>query len=149
MKIPFSLALICLAFFKMNAQKIDSVKFSMPPVQKEANKETPKDSVWDYLQVQVKPAFPGGDAGIIKYLGANLKYPNLAKEQGIQGKVYIIFIINKNGSVSDVSVKSGIGGGCDEEALRVIKKMPKWKPGKENGKPVRVRRVYPLTFKMQ
>ena len=96
--------------------------------------------------VQEMPVFPGGEAEMYKYLAANLKYPPEAREIGIQGKVYIEFVIEADGSVSHVTVKRGIGSGCDEEAARVVASMLKWSPGKQNGQAVRVLLTLPVKF---
>jgi protein TonB len=99
--------------------------------------------------VQDMPSFPGGDQAMLSYLGKNIKYPTLAKESGIQGTVYVTFVVEKDGSVSNVKVLRGIGGGCDEEAIRVVKSMPKWTPGKQRGKPVKVQYNLPCRFVLQ
>ena len=99
--------------------------------------------------VQDMPSFPGGDAAMLSYLGKNIKYPNVAKESGIQGTVYVTFVVEKDGSVSNVKVLRGIGGGCDEEAIRVVKSMPRWTPGKQRGKPVKVQYNLPCRFVLQ
>ena len=96
--------------------------------------------------VENAPAFPGGDLARMKFLQDNIRYPAMARESGIQGTVYVTFVVERNGSVTDVKILRGIGGGCDEEALRVIKNMPKWEPGKQRGKPVRVQFNMPLKF---
>ena len=106
-----------------------------------------KDSI--YNKTEVMPEFPGGMEAMTKYLSENLKYPEQAKEKNIQGRVLVSFIVEKSGSISNVKVVKGIGGGCDEEALRVIKAMPKWKPGMQNGKKVRVNFAIPISFKLQ
>jgi len=98
--------------------------------------------------VETMPTFPGGAAARIKYLQSNLKYPTMARESGIQGKVFVTFVVEKDGSITDVKVLRGIGGGCDEEAVRVIKNMPKWNVGKQRGKPVRVQFNMPIVFKL-
>lgn len=98
--------------------------------------------------VEEMPAYPGGDEARMSYLSKNLKYPVLAMESGIQGTVYIGFVVEKDGSVTDVKVARGIGGGCDEEAVRVVKAMPKWTPGKQRGKSVRVRYSVPIRFSL-
>ncbi|MCK7535289.1 MAG: energy transducer TonB [Marinilabiliales bacterium] len=85
--------------------------------------------------VENAPAFPGGDGARMKFLQENIKYPQMARESGIQGTVYVTFVVERNGSVTDVKILRGIGGGCDEEAVRVVKNMPKWEPGKQRGKP--------------
>ena len=99
--------------------------------------------------VEEMPAYPGGDAKLYEYLGKNIKYPQIARESGIQGRVFVNFVVEPDGSVSNVKVMRGIGGGCDEEAVRVIKTMPKWKPGKQRGKAVRVTYTIPVVFKLQ
>jgi protein TonB len=96
--------------------------------------------------VQEMPVFSGGEDEMYKYLAANIKYPQEARELGIQGKVYIEFVIEPDGSVSHVTVKRGIGSGCDEEAARVVSSMPKWNPGKQNGQAVRVLLTLPVKF---
>ncbi len=92
------------------------------------------------------PVFTGGEAEMYKYLAFNLKYPQEARELGIQGRVYVEFVVEPDGSVSHVTVKRGIGSGCDEEAARVVASMPKWNPGKQNGQAVRVLLTLPVKF---
>ena len=99
--------------------------------------------------VEEMPAFPGGEAKLMEYVGKNIKYPQIARETGIQGRVFIGFVVEPDGSVSNVKLLRGIGGGCDEEAMRVVKSMPKWKPGKQRGKAVRVSYQIPVFFKLQ
>jgi len=99
--------------------------------------------------VEEMPSYPGGEAKMYEYLGKNIKYPQIARESGIQGRVFVNFVVEPDGSVSNVKVLRGIGGGCDEEAMRVIKSMPKWKPGKQRGKAVRVSYTLPVVFKLQ
>jgi len=83
-----------------------------------------------------------------KYMERNLRYPSQAQEDGIQGKVFLSFVVEKDGSITDVKVLKGIGFGCDEEAMKVIKKSPLWKPGKNKGIPVRVRYNMPINFNL-
>lgn len=99
-----------------------------------------------FTVVEDQPNFPGGDEARILYLKDNIKYPQMARESGIQGTVYVTFVVERNGSVTDVKVLRGIGGGCDEEAIRVIENMPKWNAGKQRGKPVRVQFNMPIKF---
>ncbi len=99
-----------------------------------------------FTVVETSPSFPGGDEARIRYLTENIKYPQMARESSIQGTVYVTFVVERTGNVSDVRVLRGIGGGCDEEAIRVIKGMPKWSPGKQRGKPVRVQFTMPIKF---
>lgn len=100
-------------------------------------------------KAEVMPQFPGGDQAMMKFVSENVQYPEEAKEKEISGRVMVGFIVEKDGSISDVKVVKGIGGGCDEEAVRVVKAMPKWKPGKQDGKTVRVSYTMPFFFKMQ
>jgi len=99
--------------------------------------------------VEEMPSYPGGEAKMYEYLGKNIKYPQIARESGIQGRVFVNYVVEPDGSVSNVKVLRGIGGGCDEEAMRVVKAMPKWKPGKQRGKAVRVSYTLPVVFKLQ
>ncbi|MEI6122094.1 MAG: energy transducer TonB [Bacteroidota bacterium] len=99
--------------------------------------------------VEEWPEFPGGDAGRIKFLSENIKYPQVAKETGIQGPVFLTFVIERDGNVSNVALIRGIGGGCDEEAIRVVNNMPRWKPGRQNGKEVRVQFNMPIAFTLK
>ena len=101
-----------------------------------------------YVVVEEMPEYPGGMRAMNEYLAANIKYPQTALEKGIQGKVFVSFVIEHDGSVSNVKVTRSIGGGCDEEAVRVIKSMPKWRPGKQMGKTVRVSYTLPVSFRL-
>jgi len=83
-----------------------------------------------------------------EYVSKNLKYPSQARRMGVEGKVFVQFVVDKDGSISQVQSIKGIGAGCDEEAVRVLQNAPKWKPGKQRGRPVRVRMVLPITFKL-
>ena len=102
-----------------------------------------------YHIVEEMPVFPGGEQALMDYVSKNVVYPQEAQEKGISGRVFVCFIVEKDGSVNEVSVMRGIGGGCDDEAVRVIKAMPKWKPGKMKGEAVRVSYMMPITFKLQ
>lgn len=99
--------------------------------------------------VEEMPSFPGGEAALMKYLGNNIKYPAIAKDAGIQGTVYVTFVVNEQGAVKDVKVLRSIGGGCDEEAIRVVESMPKWKAGKQRGKAVKVQYNLPIRFTLK
>ena len=99
--------------------------------------------------VEEMPSYPGGEGKLMEYVAKNIKYPQIARETGIQGRVFVGFVVEPDGSVSNVKVLRGIGGGCDEEAMRVVKSMPKWKPGKQRGKAVRVSYMLPVNFKLQ
>lgn len=95
---------------------------------------------------EVLPSF---DGDMIKYMQQNLRYPALARENGIEGRVYVQFVVNEDGTVGNAVIKRGIGGGCNEEAIRVVMNMPKWKPGMQNGRPVKVYYTLPITFMLQ
>ncbi|MEI8045968.1 MAG: energy transducer TonB [Bacteroidota bacterium] len=101
-----------------------------------------------YTIIEVMPCFVGGDEARNKYIADNIKYPEKALANIIQGTVYVSFIIEKDGSVTNVKVLRGIGGGCDEESVRIIKQMPKWTPGTQNGKPRRVLFNMPIYYKL-
>lgn len=100
------------------------------------------------LLSEVMPEFEGGMKQMYKWLGKNLRYPNAAAKAGVQGKVVLTFVVEKSGQITGVKILKGIGFGCDEEASRVLEAMPKWKPGLQNGRPVRVRYTLPLNFKL-
>ena len=103
-----------------------------------------------FVVVESMPEFPGGQQALFKYLSENVKYPVIAQENGIQGRVICQFVVNKDGSIVDVEVvRSGGDASLDKEAVRVIKSMPKWKPGKQRGKAVRVKYTVPVNFKLQ
>jgi len=108
--------------------------------------ETETQETEIFTVVEDQPGYPGGDEARIKYLAENIKYPQMARESQIQGTVYVTFVVEKDGRVRDVRVLRGIGGGCDEEAIRVIQNMPRWNPGKQRGKPVRVQFNMPIKF---
>ena len=120
------------------AQKADANKPDMTP-----------DKNGVYQIVEEMPQYSGGEDALMDYVSKNVVYPSEAQEKGISGRVFVGFIVEKDGSVSDVKVLRGIGGGCDEEAVRVISGLPKWKPGKQEGKPVRVSYQMPINFKLQ
>ena len=102
-----------------------------------------------FLSVEENPEYPGGPAKLLEYVQKNLKYPMMARESDIQGRVFVGFVVEKDGSISNVKVLRGIGGGCDEEAVRVVQSLPKFKPGKQRGNPVRVQYTLPIVFKLQ
>lgn len=102
-----------------------------------------------FVAVEKMPEFPGGINALREFLAQNTEYPDAAKETGIQGTVYLYFVVEKDGSISGIKTLRGIGGGCTEEAERVLSIMPKWKPGNQFGKPVRVSYNVPVIFKLQ
>jgi TonB family protein len=102
-----------------------------------------------FTNVEVLPSFPGGIQAFGKFLAQNLRYPKVAHDAGIQGRVFCQFVVEKDGSLSNIKVVRGIGGGCDEEAVRVLAISPKWKPGLQNGKIVRVSYTIPIFFQLK
>lgn len=112
-----------------------------PPKHEEENK------VFDIVEQQ--PLFPGGPAALLKYLSENTKYPVVAQENGVQGRVTVQFVVEKDGSISDVHVLRGVDPSLDKEAVRVVKSMPRWTPGKQNGINVRVNYRVPVLFRLQ
>lgn len=98
---------------------------------------------------EVKPEFPGGNREMMLFIVRNIKYPEIAIENNVQGKVYVEFFVNIDGSISETKVLRGIGYGCDKEAIRVVNLMPNWKPGQQKGKPVRVKFRLPVSFRLQ
>lgn len=102
-----------------------------------------------FMVVESMPAFPGGDAALFKYLSDNIKYPVIAQESGIQGRVICQFVVNRDGSIVDIEVVRSVDKSLDAEAVRVISKMPKWTPGKQRGKTVRVKYTLPVNFRLQ
>lgn len=115
-------------------------------LQQQQNQVVEEEVVEPYRYVEQNPEYPGGELALTRFVQNNMRYPQLAREMGIQGTVYITFVVGKTGEISNVKVVRGIGGGCDEEAVRVIKLMPKWIPGRQNGKPVPVWFNFPLKF---
>jgi TonB family protein len=111
--------------------------------------DTDDDSRSVFISVREMPSFPGGEIARLKYLARNLRYPAQAAEEGIQGTVYVSFVVKTNGSLSDIKILRGIGGGCDDEALRVVKKMPTWIPGAQNGKNVPVLYTLKVDFRLR
>jgi protein TonB len=99
-----------------------------------------------FIIVEESAGYPGGEEGRQKFLQDNLRYPAIARESGIQGTIYITFVVERDGSLTDIKILRGIGGGCDEEAMRVVKLMPKWAPGKQRGKAVRTQFNMPIKF---
>ena len=104
------------------------------------------DEIFELVDEQ--PIFPGGMEGWNKYLSDNLIYPTQARRMGVEGTVIVVFVINTDGSIQDVEVLRGIGGGCDEVVINLVKNSPNWEPGKHRGRPVRTRVRLPMKFKL-
>lgn len=112
--------------------------------------DAPKEEVADeiFTIVEEMPSFPGGVAAFHKYLQRNLHYTPAARKMGLEGKVFVQFIVDKNGKISDVKTIRGVGAGLDEEAIRVVENSPNWNPGKQRGMPVKTRVVIPINFSL-
>lgn len=110
-------------------------------------KDEPVDEIRDI--VETMPTYVGGLEEFYKFVGKNLKYPAQARRIGVEGKVFVYFVVDKDGSLSDIKIARGIGAGCDEEVLRIINMSPKWNAGMQRGVPVKVRMMMPITFKLQ
>jgi protein TonB len=121
------------------------IEVYVPPVMEE--EEVVEAEI--FTVVESMPEFPGGPAKMMEYIAKNIKYPAMARESGIQGRVFVNFVVEPDGSVSNVKVLRGIGGGCDEEAVRVVESMPTWTPGRQRGKAVRVSFNLPVRFTLQ
>lgn len=117
------------------------------PVEVEQEEEEKEDEIFQV--VEQDPEFPGGVEALYKFVQQNIKYPQLAKENNITGRVFVQFVVEKDGSVSNVRAARDIGGGCGAEAVRVVKSMPKWTPGKQRGKAVRAAYTLPVNFNLQ
>lgn len=114
----------------------------------EPPKAAEKDPIVTY--VEVMPSFPGGDDALAKFLQKNIRYPHMAQEIDIEGKVFVQFVVNREGQISEVqTVGAQKGGGLEEEAMRVVKLMPNWKPGRQNGQSVSVRYILPVGFRLE
>lgn len=120
--------------------------FIPPPPPKPKEEEAAEEI---FVVVEEQPEFPGGQAALMKFLSENIRYPVIAQENGIQGRVICSFVVEKDGSITDVQVVRGVDPSLDKEAVRVIQSMPKWKPGKQRGKAVRVRFTLPIVFRLQ
>ena len=137
----------------LNVEGNDEVGGEVLKIREEiAAPEPPKEKVEDnkiFEVVEQKPSFPGGDAALMAWLSQNINYPVIAAENGVKGRVIVQFVVEKDGSITDVKVVKSVDPSLDKEAARVIKNMPHWTPGRQNGSPVRVRFTVPVTFKLQ
>jgi len=113
------------------------------------DKDEEKEDAPVFFIVEEMPEFPGGDLALRKFIGQSIKYPVIAQENGIQGKVYVNFVVGKDGTISQAKIARGVDPSLDKEALRVVNSLPKWKPGKQGGKPVRVSYTVPINFVLQ
>lgn len=113
------------------------------------NPTTSEDQLPPFVMVEQMPQFPGGESAMMQYIGTNLKYPESAAKENIEGRVVLRFVVTKTGDITDVSVLRGLDSRCDEEAMRVVRAMPKWTPGKQGGKDVDVYYTLPILYKLQ
>ncbi|MEP2024914.1 MAG: energy transducer TonB [Reichenbachiella sp.] len=119
--------------------------FEDPVFDEPLPEEKPEET---FIFVESMPEPVGGMQAFYQHVAKQMKYPNQARKMGVEGRVYVQFVIDKSGNLTDVHAIKGIGGGCDEEAVRVIKNSPAWSPGKQRGRPVKVRMILPITFKL-
>ena len=143
-----------LAFIQANQHRIaDSLTLIQPNHQRKADsiakQQGPPHEVFDDPVHEDPCYYPGGDTARIKFLQDNMKYPEEAIKRHINGKVFVTFVVEVDGSITNVKLLRGIGYGCDEEAIRIVKSMPKWVPGKQKGVPVRTQFNLPINFKLE
>lgn len=125
------------------------IKIDEPVGNSDVKQVTEEDPNKIFAAVEKEPAFPGGIDKFYAYLQKNVKYPAVAKENNVQGKVFVTFVVEKDGSLTDLKIARGIGSGCDEEAIRVLKASPHWTPGIQNGTKVRVQYTISVNFTLQ
>ncbi len=126
----------------------DETIIDVAPIIETAEEEEEEEAQVFYI-VEEMPEFPGGELALRKFIGNSISYPVIAQENGIQGKVYVTFVVDKDGSISNATIARGVDPSLDKEALRVVNNLPKWKPGKQRGKPVRVSYTVPINFVLQ
>ena len=114
----------------------------------EMTEEEEEEEEQIFMIVENMPEFPGGDLALRKYIAENVKYPEIAKENGLSGKVFVQFVINQRGEVENVKIARGVDPALDKEAIRVVQGLPKWKPGSQRGKPVKVSYTVPINFQL-
>ena len=150
--LPLAITMMLVISCSPNAVQQEEENKVPPPEQSEAQEKpteaTPEvqEETQIFTVVEEMPEYPGGMDAMYAYLGENIQYPDSAKINKISGKVYVTFVIEKDGSVTNVEVLRGIGGGCDKEAMRVVSEMPNWEPGKQRGQEVRVQYNLPIKF---
>ena len=123
------------------------IAVATPPPPPPAPKPEVSNKVFDV--VEEMPSFPGGQGALMSFLNSNIKYPVVAQENGVQGRVIVGFVVERDGSITDVKVMRSVDPSLDREAQRVVKAMPRWKPGKQNGSAVRVKYTVPVVFRLQ
>lgn len=133
-----------LVLLDTEANEKTEVKFQDVKVEEEEEADAPV-----FFIVEQMPVFPGGEEALRKYIAQSVKYPAIAQENGIQGRVFVSFVVNTKGEVTDVKIARGVDPNLDKEAIRVVNNMPKWAPGKQRGKPVKVSYTVPINFVLQ
>jgi protein TonB len=128
-------------------QMVAQVQTYVPAVAVQEEEEESSQPI--FTVVEEMPQFPGGETELLRFLSSSIRYPVIAQENGIQGRVTCAFVVNRDGSIVDAEVLRGVDPSLDKEALRVISTMPKWSPGKQRGKAVRVKYTVPITFRLQ
>lgn len=119
------------------------------PVIQTVREEKEEEEAQVFFIVEEMPEFPGGEAALRRFIANSIKYPQIAQENGIQGRVYVQFVVDRDGSITDAKVARGVDPSLDKEALRVVNTLPKWKPGMQRGKPVKVSYTVPINFVLQ
>ena len=127
----------------------DETIIDVAPVISTEEEEEEEEEAKVFFIVEDMPEFPGGEMALRQYIANAIKYPVIAQENGIQGKVYVTFVVDKDGTISDARIARGVDPSLDKEALRVVNMLPKWKPGKQRGKAVRVSYTVPINFVLQ
>jgi periplasmic protein TonB len=138
---------IPMVLFDIEGRAGDSVPVYIPPKQPDEPEDPDPVSI-NNLNAEDWPSFPGGDEALALFMASNLKYPLLAVENRISGTVWIGFTVAKDGSITNIHVKKDVGGGCGEEAIRVVAMMPKWNPGMQRFRPVAVKMLMPVNFRL-
>lgn len=136
--------------FEINVEDDQSqrqVQTYIPPPPPQPKEEEVTEEI--FVVVEEQPEYPGGNAAMMRFLSDNIRYPVIAQENGIQGRVICNFVVERDGSITDVQVVRGVDPSLDKEAVRVIQQMPRWKPGKQRGQAVRVRFTLPVVFRLQ
>jgi TonB family protein len=148
--LPVSIIISMIFSITLPAKLIAQEPEKAMPVKKEnATKEKSVQNGDVFTVVEKMPSYPGGEEARIKFFAENIKYPQEARNKGITGTVYVTYVVEKDGSITNVKIIRGIGGGCDEESVRVVSSMPKWNPGMEKGKPVRTQFNIPIKYSLE
>ena len=131
----------------LDSEASKDTKVEVTQIVQAVEKEKEEEQI--FVVVEEMPEFPGGELALRKYIASSIKYPTIAQENGIQGKVFVNFVVDRDGSISGAKIARGVDPSLDKEALRVIGTLPKWKPGKQRGKTVRVSYTVPISFQLQ